>query len=313
MACDHPLKLYRSYNTGKTYGGEKRYWLDSSFTVSCMKCIGCRIERERQWTVRILHEAKQYEVENNHFITLTYSPEHCPADYSLEHRDFQLFMKRLRKAIAPRKVRFFMCGEYGEKDSRPHFHAILFGLPIPDLRGLYRNQRGDQVFTSDWLANTWGKGFITIGKVNETTAAYVSGYLTKDGSRQFYKEVESGGFPHPVTGERVFRKPPYQCMSTNPGIAADWIDEFYPEVFRDDAVVVSRKTPKGRKNVKAIPPKYYLRRLERIDPDFALRVKQKRSDARETPEAKARDCDSFRSRRAEARAARLKTFKRGSL
>lgn len=313
MACDSPLQLRRSYETGKTYAGEKRHWLDSSFTVSCMKCIGCRIERERQWTVRILHEAKRHDCQSNHFLTLTYDWKYCPEDYSLVHRDFQLFMKRLRKAVEPAKVRFFMCGEYGEEDSRPHFHAIVFGLQIPDLEPWRRNKRGDLVYKSEFIANIWGNGFITVGKVNETTAAYVSGYLTKDGSRDFYEEVENGGFPHPVTGERVFRKPPYQCMSTNPGIGADWIDEFYPEVFRDDSVVVSKKTPKGRKNVKAIVPKYYLRRLEKLDPSMALRIKEKRSGAREAPEAKARDSDEFRSRRAAARASRLKNFKRGSL
>ena len=36
---------------------------------------------------------------SNCFITLTYAPEHCPKDMSLNYEDFQLFMKRLRKEV----------------------------------------------------------------------------------------------------------------------------------------------------------------------------------------------------------------------
>jgi hypothetical protein len=39
--------------------------------------------------------------ENNCFLTLTYDEENVPEDGCLEPRDYKLFLKKLRKYIAP--------------------------------------------------------------------------------------------------------------------------------------------------------------------------------------------------------------------
>ncbi len=80
--------------------------------LPCGQCIGCRLERSRQWAIRCVHEAQLYE--ENCFITLTYNDENLPTDNSLDKQHWVLFMKKFRKKIAPHKIRFFMCGEYGE-------------------------------------------------------------------------------------------------------------------------------------------------------------------------------------------------------
>ena len=34
---------------------------DGKLTLPCGNCIGCRLERSRQWAVRCMHEASLYE------------------------------------------------------------------------------------------------------------------------------------------------------------------------------------------------------------------------------------------------------------
>lgn len=42
-------------------------------SIPCGQCIGCRLERARQWAVRCVHEASLYE--DNCFITLTFDDQ----------------------------------------------------------------------------------------------------------------------------------------------------------------------------------------------------------------------------------------------
>jgi hypothetical protein len=105
--------------------------VDMPIKVACGQCIGCRLERSRQWAIRCVHEASLHE--HNSFITLTYNDENLPADGSLDVRHWQLFMKRLRKRHGS-GIRYFHCGEYGSKHRRPHYHACLFGLDFPDKK-----------------------------------------------------------------------------------------------------------------------------------------------------------------------------------
>lgn len=95
------------------------------------------------------------------FVTLTYNEEHLPAGRSVVPRDLQLFLKRIRKRLEPKRVRYFGVGEYGERTERPHYHLILFGVrSIDDVRAC------------------WPYGFIHVGTVSEQSAAYCAGYVT---------------------------------------------------------------------------------------------------------------------------------------
>ena len=57
-------------------------------------------------------------------------------------------MKRLRKKLHPLKIRFFHCGEYGDKTRRPHYHALIFGYSFPD-RKLFKKSKSGDLYTSD--------------------------------------------------------------------------------------------------------------------------------------------------------------------
>lgn len=128
----------------------------------CGICMACRVNRKRLWTHRIMLESFCHE--ENLFVTLTYDPEHLPSDGCLQPRDMQLFMKRLRKVISPVRFRYYLAGEYGEKNRRPHYHMCLFGLGIQ-----YESA----------IQKCWDKGFIHIGTLTDKSAGYVAGYVTK--------------------------------------------------------------------------------------------------------------------------------------
>lgn len=266
MACYHPLHGYRAAvpNASGKRGivfNPAHGFKDLPVTVPCGQCIGCRLERSRQWAIRCMHEASLHE--DNCFITLTYNNEHLPADGSLNLDHFQRFMKRLRKKFG--KVRFFHCGEYGELNSRPHYHACIFGFDFPD-RELFSSRDNIKLYRSKSLEQLWPYGFATIGDVTFESAAYVARYIMKkvNGERaeDHYKSVDLD------SGEVFDIKPEYVTMSRRPGIAAVWFEKFGNEVYPDDFVVIRGK--------KMRPPKFYDALLERTHSELFDKVKDKR-------------------------------------
>jgi len=272
MPCYFPLSAYRSRirtksgKLGITFNKRDAY-VDMPIELPCGKCIGCRLERSRQWAVRCLYEAQLHD--ENCYITLTYDPEFLPSGGTLDKRHFQLFMKRLRKAYSGRRIRFFHCGEYGSSLERPHYHAIIFGLDFED-RVLYEEKRGVRLDTSDSLARLWPFGFSTVGNVTFESAAYVARYVTKkvsgEAAERHYERVI------PETGEVISVLPEYVTMSLKPGIGAAWFDRFSSDVYPSDEVVVRGRAMK--------PPKYFDRLLERSNPSLLEQLKLRRiSDA----------------------------------
>lgn len=251
MQCFHPVQAFRCLDGAVVF--QERSGRDTVETLQlrCGRCVGCRLERSRQWAVRCIHEAALHE--DNCFITLTYDEFHVAP--SLVYRDFQLFMKRLRKR-AP-GVRFFMCGEYGDEGGRPHFHACLFGYRFPDQVFFMESGAGSRVYTSALLSRLWPLGFTSIGDVTFESAAYVARYVMKkitgDAAAEHYKRVDED------TGEVVDIVPEFCHMSLKPGIGAGWFDKFHTDVYPRGYCVVN--------GVRVSPPKYYDRRYKRFDDD----------------------------------------------
>lgn len=231
MACFSPLKGYRPLAGGPlSFGVEPKD--STSISVACGQCIGCRLDRARMWSLRCMHEASLHE--DNCFLTLTYSDENLPQYGSLNHRDFQLFFKRLRKS-AP--ARYYMCGEYGEQFKRPHFHACVFGFNFND-RKLFSNRDGIRLYTSDHLSSLWPHGFATVGDLTLESANYVARYVLKKvtGSKadSHYSVLGDVDFS---TGELIKLQPEYNACSTKPGIGADWFRKFESDVVVRDSVI----------------------------------------------------------------------------
>lgn len=267
MPCYRPLKGYRSKtvsSNGKraiVFSHNEGY-IDMPVQVPCGQCIGCRLERSRQWAIRCMHEASLYE--DNAFITLTYADEYLPQDLSVNVREFQLFMKRVRKKYSGRKIRFYHCGEYGETYGRPHYHAILFNLDFSD-KVLHQEKNGNRLYTSQTLEELWPYGYSTIGDVTFQSAAYVARYIMKkvtgEQAADHYEYVDEYGEIHQ-------RAPEYTTMSRRPGIGKRWLEKFSSEVYPFDRVVVNGKEVK--------PPKYYDRQFELETPSKYSKIRSQR-------------------------------------
>lgn len=252
MPCYHPIKAFRTGHGDIVF--VERGDIHSTLYLPCGQCIGCRLERSRQWAVRCMHEASLYK--QNCFITLTYRDDCLPANGSLNYRDFQLFMKRLRKSFPNSRIRFYMCGEYGEDFNRPHFHACLFNFDFEDkvpVRLLSGSSA--KLFKSKTLERLWPSGFGSIGAVTFESAAYVARYVMKkvngDRAKDHYLVVDEDG----VVSSRT---PEFNKMSLKPGIGADWLGKYYSDVYPDGNVVV--------RGFESKSPRYYDRRFSKIDP-----------------------------------------------
>ena len=268
MTCYHPLTAYRMEGEKKlNFSDHPRVRaMGQRLEVPCGQCVGCRLERSRQWAIRCIHEAQLHS--ENCFITLTFAPEHLPSPPTLDVRDFQLFMKRLRKKYGS-NIRFFHCGEYGEQFGRPHYHACLFNFDFPD-KVLWKQVNGCNLYTSKSLELLWPYGFSTIGDVTFESAAYVARYIMKkvtgNLAEEHYERVD------PATGEIFSVRPEYVTMSRRPGIASAWFDRFSSDVYPSDSVVI-----RGR---QVRPPRYYDNKFKLLFPlDFEEIQHQRQLDA----------------------------------
>lgn len=266
MPCYHPIAAYQTVD-GQVVFSERRYFdISRTLSLPCGQCVGCRLERSRQWAMRCLHEAKLHE--NNCFITLTYNDDHLPNDRSLHYRDFQLFMKKLRKKFGS-KIRFYMCGEYGEKFDRPHFHACIFGFDFSDRKYWKQTGSGSKLYRSEELEKLWKYGFSSIGDVNFESAAYVARYIMKKVTGQG-KHDQHYKFTDLETGEVLEKSPEFNKMSLKPGIGYEWFKKYKSDVYPHDYVIIN-----GR---KVRPPKYYDLKYSKESPFEWEEVQQNRID-----------------------------------
>lgn len=147
---------------------EKPYMI-GTVPCACMRCFPCRVNRRRIWAHRMDLEARKHG--DSSFVTLTYDDENLPPGGTLVPRDTQLWLKRLRKVLAPQKIRYFLAGEYGPQTHRPHYHMALFGID-PFTAGGVDGKGG--------LVNqTWAKGFTYVGSLTPDSTMYIAGYVTK--------------------------------------------------------------------------------------------------------------------------------------
>ena len=236
MPCYHPITGYRARSGRSPVTGLwpivfsiSSGYKDLPVVVPCGQCIGCRLERSRVWAVRCVHESSLYL--KNCFVTLTYAN----AGSTLVKRDFVLFIKRLRKKFGI-GIRYFHCGEYGEKFLRPHHHACIFNFDFPDKK-LWSVKHGNRLYTSESLDELWGYGYCIIGDVTFDSAAYVARYILKKVTGNMAESHYDG------------RVPEYTSMSRRPGIASSWFNKYKNDVLSIDGVIVDGN--------KCKPPRYY--------------------------------------------------------
>ena len=217
--------------------------------IPCGKCVSCRLNYSRQWACRILCEAKLYSSSECWFITLTYAPEAEPllltskGTLTLRRKHIQDFKKRLRtnayRQLGIEGIRTFECGEYGTNSMRPHFHIIVFGLPLNDLVYFFSNELGDILYRSAFIENCWNYGQITVGELNFRTASYTARYIMKK-----QKGDDS------IIYDDLGILPPFLSMSLRPGIGKDYFVRNAETIYQDDKIYL----PNGSLTT---PPRYF--------------------------------------------------------
>lgn len=305
MSCYHPIWATPDINprTNKPYltkngkikyrilgadyePGRDRLLESDLISFPCGKCTGCRLDYSRQWADRLMLELQYHD--SAYFVTLTYNDEHVPRrvykvdddtgeayeSLTLDKRDVQLFMKRLRKAFPDDKIRFFLAGEYGPKTFRPHYHAIIFGLHLNDLVPMRKDSRtGFTYYSSPSLERVWSQlvdrkiekgsiispytyssmGYVTVCNVTWETCAYTARYVTKKLTGPLAKVYTDFDMT-----------PPFSLMSRKPGIARQYYED-HPEFV--DQKNIHIPTQSGGRSIR--PPKYFEKLLEEDRPELA--------------------------------------------
>lgn len=293
MSCYHPIKAFRTPD-GVVFDEKSRHDIIGDIELPCGRCIGCRMRRATDWTLRCMHEAQCHSF--NCFVTLTYARDRLPPDGSLDHGDFQKFMKRVRwKFGVP--VRFYMCGEYGPVNLRPHYHACLFGVDFRSDRTLIGDSKGGMpMYSSALLDSLWTHGRSTVQDLVKETAGYCARYIMK-------KQLGRNAMQY-VSPDGVILRPEYAAMSLKPGIGAEWFNKYHRDVYPHDFAIAD--------GVKLPAPKYYDKLIRKLWKDGRIdEIEYKRYlSARASP---AENSEERRIVREIVHNARVATLTRGDV
>ncbi len=219
------------------------------------------------WSMRIMHQVQMSA--DSCFITTTYDDAHLPDNRSLNVEHPQAFIKALRRKIRPFK--YFLCGEYGDKTLRPHYHYCIMGEDFHKDRENYSypSKSGHPLFTSATVNAAWPHGTHNlIGALTQESACYVASYVNKkyrgSNADTYYKTlfIEDGI----ATVHQL--KPEFATMSRNPGLGATWFEKYHTDVYPSDEVIIN--------GISHRPPAYYDRLLERQDPKLHHTIKKQR-------------------------------------
>lgn len=180
----------------------------------CSTCDVCRNRRKRLWSSRLMLES--YTSSDSCFATVTYDNDHLPKTVWTNHdgkiyqpglypKDATDWLKRLRLALAPKKIRYFLAGEYGDETWRPHYHAALFGV---------------SALQASIVQDTWGMGHTVSGDLTPESSAYIAGYVTKKMTKK-------------TDARLAGRYPEFTRMSLKPGLGAKAMEEFANAIKKD--------------------------------------------------------------------------------
>lgn len=249
-----PLKIYWDRSEHKFQFNSKDPDPWHYAIVPCGRCPECRKKWRTQLAQRVRYELDNYGYDEVCFLTLTVSDDKLEEVFpngSLNHRYFQLFMKRLRRKLEYHgfkgKIKYLVAGEYGEKNGRPHFHMIMFGYKPKDLKFFYKSKKGYNCYKSSFLESVWGAGFVDVGDVNEHTAPYMVKYICK------FAEIKQDEFV--VNGNQV-RKPYIVYPKKILGI--DFFLANYEQILNNGYILDSRGIKQGI-------PRSYLKYCENTD------------------------------------------------
>lgn len=248
MECIRPLRA--SFDgEGRLSFSEKSWHKENEvFEFPCRKCIPCRANQASEKATRAWHESQMHE--DSIFLTLTYKD---PAPVRLQYRDFQLFMKRLRKTRPGTVISYLVTGEYGPKCKRPHYHALIFGYGPRKRIPIRKNENGDMLYTSPEIEKLWSVdnkplGTHDFGEVTLQSANYVARYALK--KLDHGKDQDHDFHPIHKTGSKH-------------ALGKTWIQKYWKQTFAHGYVL----SPEN----KRLPiPRYYEEWFKKTHPQEYL-------------------------------------------
>lgn len=142
----------------------------------------------RDYMIRLLYEFYKYP--NSYFITLTFNDDALKWYDTDLNRSVREFLDRFRKSVNDNKqIRHWFVCEFGTLHGRPHYHGILFNLPLDKF--CKNSDELKEILESNWYhtlndAHFIGdrtkvsNGWIDISRVRgEGAPRYISKYVTK--------------------------------------------------------------------------------------------------------------------------------------
>lgn len=270
-SCLNPSRAFKNPE-----GGTPLFNSDGDMLLPCGTCINCLKIRSIHWATRVQHELSQHL--ENCFITLTYSDEHCPSFVSFKEREqFTLFIKRLRKRLFPKLIKYIASHEYGTKTKRPHHHLIIFGWTPANWKHQSTSARGNKQYTSKELTELWTSGHSTVGPATGGSAYYIASYALKSKNHEYID---------PFTGEYTTFK---DKMTASKSLGLDFLiknqeqltehtflPRYYQKLLKErydlEHDPLTWENPKMKKRLdklKSLNPQlheHYQQRIEALDP-----------------------------------------------
>lgn len=159
--------------------------------LPCGKCAECLKKRQNGYMCRCIEEARKRG--NIWFITLTYANDHLPIVKgvpSLCREDIKKWKREVRRDYQRKTgnkfpdFSYLLCGEYGSRTHRPHYHGFLCGLD--KYHAMVLSQ-----YWQDHYGFTVFKFIPFSSKDVSCVSRYVAKYCVKpDGLRMFSDQVE---------------------------------------------------------------------------------------------------------------------------
>lgn len=226
---------------------------EGTMRVPCGRCVSCLRDHARMWSIRCLHEMSTSK--SAVFLTLTYNDKYLPENNSLKRRHFVLYMKRLRKRLMPRKIKYYASGEYGEKYGRPHYHVCLFNVSWSDF-DIVSLHNFKYVNDPSWIDVETKEqlGYVYCGLVNVQTVRYTAKYVLK-------KRFDKVSY---YTHRHKKMEPIFQAQSQ--GLGLEWALK--------NAEMIKKHLYINFCGHKCAVPRYYRKKLGITEDDYLPRIQE---------------------------------------
>jgi hypothetical protein len=261
MSCLSPIKAYKTIDGRVLFGEKKNNDITHNLLLPCRGCLFCRTESQYEWLTRLMCE--KHMNQHCYFLTLTYNDNHLPDDYSFNYSDVQKFLKRVRSHFLDEAITFYVVGEYGEENGRPHYHLLVFGFNLYDKDPCGSSSfTGDTRYRSKLLDKLWGLGYTEVGSVTPQSIGYVIGYIQKritgDMAQDHYSICNAD------TGEIISRVPEFSHMSLKRPIGKSYYQAYQNEIINNDRIVFDNITYKVPRYFDYLTKRYNPEKFEEI-------------------------------------------------